>query len=73
MRKRRMNILKNRMRKEGYSIEEKEQEKPKIKIDLNNVYDDIKAELKQNITINANGKHNKTLKNEPFRRIKLNA
>jgi hypothetical protein len=76
MRKRRMNIFRNRIRKQRkqeYSIEEKEQEKPKIKIDLNDVYDDIQAELKQNITINANGKHNKTLKNEPFRRIKLNA
>jgi len=69
-RKRRINILRNRLRNEGIGMSF-ECEKPKINIDLNDVYDDIKAELKQNITINANGKHNKTLKNEPFRKIKL--
>jgi hypothetical protein len=61
--RRKINMLKNKWRKERYSIEEKEQEKPKMDIDLNNVYDDIKADTKQNITIFANGKHNKTLKN----------
>ena len=47
-------------------------QKPKIEIDLNNVYDEIKADKEINITINANRKHNRTLKSEPFRRIKMN-
>ena len=51
---------------------EKPKEKPKINIDLENVYDDFEADVKQNITINANKNNNKTLKNAPFRRIRMN-
>ena len=71
MRKRRRNIIKNRIMKRDDEEKQKRNEKLKSDINLLDVRDEIELKDEKSISIIGSKNNNKTLKNNTFRKIKL--